>query len=217
MSSNDIKTYLVTMLGGSYVDTELTDEDIRVITKQALEKVAPYYSGRRFILGDGKIIDLSQHPITTIIKVYDTSNTQLYSLQDWVFGGAGVMVYSQYMMDRIDVYTCYKMMWNELKNLKGIGFKYMKPYLYLDGYTSQVLIEALVRPQSLADIEPDSFYYTWVKDYILSLAKEIIGRIRSKYSVDGSPYKLDGETLLAEASSKKQELENQLTGDIFVV
>ena len=53
MSNDELKEYIRTMLGESYVDVELTDEDIHIIVKQALSKVAPYYDGRRFILGKG--------------------------------------------------------------------------------------------------------------------------------------------------------------------
>ena len=55
------------------------------------------------------------------------------------------------------------------------------------------------------------------KDYTLALAKETVGRIRSKFQVDGSPYQLDGERLISEAQSAKQDLESKLTGTIFII
>ena len=101
--------------------------------------------------------------------------------------------------------------------LNDVNFRYMKPNLYLDDYERSVVIEALVRPEDLTDIDPSSEYYAWVKDYTLALAKETIGRVRSKFQVDGSPYQLDGESILSEAQSMKTELENKLTGTIFVI
>ena len=106
---------------------------------------------------------------------------------------------------------------DEIQNLKGVNFRYIEPNLYLDGYSGQVLIEALVRPTSLADIEFNSEFYPWVKEYALAKAKEIVGRIRSKFTVDSSPYQLDGNTLLSEATAKMAELEQQLIGTIFVI
>ena len=120
-------------------------------------------------------------------------------------------------MDRLDLYTCYKMLYNELNYTKDINFRYIKPKLYLDDYTNSVVIEALVRPEDLSDIDPESEYYAWVKDYTLALAKETVGRIRSKFQVDGSPYQLDGERLISEAQSAKQDLESKLTGTIFII
>ena len=120
-------------------------------------------------------------------------------------------------MDRMELYNCYKMLYNELNNLKGIGFRYIKPMLYIDGYKDDVLIEALVRPESLYDIDRASEYFAWVKDYCLALAKEVVGRTRSKFSVTGSPYQLDGDRLISEALQSKQELEAQLIGSIFIL
>lgn len=219
MSDKELKDYIESMLGSSYVDVELTEDDYNVIIKQTLNKVAPYYDGRRFILGQGTVIDLSDHPgIKEIINVYDTKEVNIFSLQDYVFGGNGIMIYSSNLIDKLETYVCYQMMYNEFNNLKGINFRYIKPNLYITGYESeQVLIEAIVRPEALSDIERTSEYFYWVKDYALALAKEIVGRTRTKFAVDGSPYQLDGNTLLQEAQSEKQALESKLIGSLFVV
>ena len=219
MSNDELKKYIKSMLGESYVDVEITDEDINRIVKQTLDKVAPYYDGRRFILGNGEVINLSDHPgIKEIINVYDTKNINIMTLQEYVFGGSGIMIYSANLIDKLQTYTCYKMLYNEFNNLKGINFRYIKPNLYLDGYKSEsVLIEAVVRPLALSDIEESSEYYAWVKDYALALAKEIVGRTRTKFAVDGSPYQLDGNTLLSEAQASKSELESKLIGSLFVI
>ena len=219
MSDKELRDYIESMLGSSYVDIELTDDDYNVIIKQTLNKVAPYYDGRRFILGQGTVIDLSDHPgIKEIINVYDTKEVNIFSLQDYVFGGNGIMIYSSNLIDKLETYVCYQMMYNEFNNLKGINFRYIKPNLYITGYESeQVLIEAIVRPEALSDIERTSEYFYWIKDYALALAKEIVGRTRTKFAVDGSPYQLDGNTLLQEAQSEKQALESKLIGSLFVV
>lgn len=218
MSNDDLKSYIKHMLGESYVDVEITDDDINIISKQALDKIAPYYSGRRYILGKGKVIDLSDHgEIKDVVQVYNTKETNIFTLQEYVFGGSGIMIYSANLIDKLKTYACYQMMYNEFQNLKGINFRWLKPNLYLDGYENEVIIEALVRPTVLSDVEKSSEYYSWVKDYALALAKELVGRTRSKFSVDGSPYQLDGNTLLQEAQTSKSELESRLIGSIFVV
>ena len=219
MPNDELKNYIKLMLGDDYVEVELTDATLNVIIKQTLDKIAPFYDGRRYILGTGKVVDLTDHAsaIKEIIKVYNTTNSNIYSLQEYVFGGNGIMIYSSRLMDRLELYTCYKMLYNELNYTKDINFKYIKPTLYLDDYSNSVVIEALVRPEDLSDIDPASEYYAWVKDYALALAKEAVGRIRSKFQTDGSPYQLDGERLISEAQSAKAELEGKLTGSIFVI
>lgn len=218
MTNDELKKYIKSMLGESYVDVELTDEDIQVIVKQTLDKVAPYYDGRRFILGQGEVIDLSDHiGIKEIVNVYDTKETNIFTLQDYVFGGSGIMIYSSNLIDKLQTYVCYQMMYNEFNNLKGVNYRYIKPNLYVTGYNEQVLIEAVVRPMALSDIEENSEYYAWVKDYALALAKEVVGRTRTKFAVDGSPYQLDGDKLLSEAQASKADLESKLIGSLFVI
>ena len=95
MPNEELKNYVKTMLGEDYVEVELTDEALNVIIKQALDKIAPFYDGRRYILGEGKVIDLSDHSsaIKEILHVYNTTNSNIYSLQEYVFGGNGIMIY----------------------------------------------------------------------------------------------------------------------------
>ena len=143
MSNDELKKYIKTMLGESFVDVELEDTDIDNIVKQTLDKVAPFYDGRRYILGQGKIINLSDHPgIKEIVNVYNTKHENIFNLQDYVFGGSGIMIYSANLIDKLKTYVCYQMMYNEFQNLKGINFKWMKPNLYLDGYEDEVIMAA---------------------------------------------------------------------------
>jgi hypothetical protein len=57
----------------------------------------------------------------------------------------------------------------------------------------------------------------WV-DFILKLAtayaKQILGRIRSKYTLNSSTYTLDGATLLSEANTEIQELQTYLRDNV---
>ena len=117
----------------------------------------------------------------------------------------------------MDSYTSYKMLWDELKYQTGMNYKLIGDTLYLDDYNDSVLIEMLVRPKVVSDVEEGSMYYSWVKEYVLALTKEMLGRIRGKFSVDGSPYTLDSAQLLSEAAAEKSNLESQLMGEIFVL
>lgn len=54
---------------------------------------------------------------------------------------------------------------------------------------------------------------SWMKDYALAHAKEILGRIRSKYDRYVSPgggVSLDGQALLAESQQEKERLRESL-------
>ena len=139
------------------------------------------------------------------------------TVQEYAFGGTGVVLFDTSFLQRFVSYTAYKMLWNELQYQKGMNYKLIGETLYLDGYYESVLIDMLVRPTVVSDVEDTSMYCSWVKEYVLALTKEMIGRVRSKFSVESSPYQLDGATLLQEAANEKANLEAQLQGEIFVV
>ena len=52
MPNSELKNYVKSMLGDDYVEVELTDETLNIIIKQVLDKIAPFYDGRRYILGE---------------------------------------------------------------------------------------------------------------------------------------------------------------------
>lgn len=217
MTESEVMDYVKTQLGASWVDVEVGIKDIRRLIAMALDKLAPYYEGHRFIQASGKVIDLSAHQPLAIEKVYNTKDNQTISLQEYTFGGSGVILFDTTFMQRLISYQSYKMLWNEIQYQKGMNYKLINNVLYLDDYNESVLIDILVRPKVISDIEETSMYYSWVKEYVLALTKEMLGRIRGKFTVDGSPYTLDSAQLLSEAQAEKSNLEAQLMGEIFVV
>ena len=217
MTESDVIRYVKTQLGVSWVDVEAEKKDIKEMINMALDKLTPYYEGHRFVQASGKVIDLSMHHPLAIEKVYNTKEQQLMTLSDYAFGGTGVVLFDVNFMDRLVTYQSYKMLYNEIQYQKGMNYKLIGETLYLDGFYDSVLIDMLVRPIVISDVEDTSMYCSWVKEYVLALTKEMIGRIRGKFNVQGSPYVLDSAQLLQEAASEKANLEAQLVGEIFVV
>ena len=217
MTESDVIRYVKTQLGVSWVDVEAEKKDIKEMINMALDKLTPYYEGHRFVQASGKVIDLSIHHPLAIEKVYNTKEQQLMTLSDYAFGGTGVVLFDVNFMDRLVTYQSYKMLYNEIQYQKGMNYKLIGETLYLDGFYDSVLIDMLVRPIVISDVEDTSMYCSWIKEYVLALTKEMIGRIRGKFNVQGSPYVLDSAQLLQEAASEKANLEAQLIGEIFVV
>lgn len=220
MKSDDLKKYIETMLGGTgdnKVNVELATEDFQEIEKATLAEIAPYYSGRRYVVSDTNPVDLSNHEPIAVINVYNTSDNILLSAEDFAFGGQNIIIYNSDFTQRYASYTAYKMLYNEYKYQKAQDWRLINNNLYIHGFNKQVLIEMLVNPKTIADVDPASEFYPWVLDYSLALAKEIVGRKRSKYIVEGSPYQLDGDRLLTEGILEKENLKAKLIGDIFVI
>jgi hypothetical protein len=217
MTDKDVKDYVKSQLGASWVDVEVEEKDFNTLISMTLVKLAPYYEGHRFVQASGKVIDLSNHKPLAIEKVYNTKDTQIASMNEYVFGGSGVILFDTSFIQRLVSYQSYKMLWNEIKYQEGMNFKLINNTLYLDDYNDSVLIDMLVKPTVVSDVEDTSMYCSWVKEYTLALAKELLGRVRGKFNVNGSPYTLDSAQLLAEAQAEKSNLESQLIGEIFVV
>lgn len=217
MTKKYLTDYVKSQLGVSWVDVEVEEADMENLINQALDKVAPYYEGKRYVQATGDVIDLSIHNPTAITKVWNCKEKNIMTAEEYAFGGSYVILFDSSTMDRLVSYMSYKMLYNELQYDKGMNYKFIYPNLYLDGYYEDVVIEMTVRPRVLSDIEDTSMYYTWIKEYVLALAKELLGRVRGKFNVEGSPYTMDSAQLLSEAQTEKANLESELIGEIFVI
>lgn len=59
----------------------------------------------------------------------------------------------------------------------------------------------------------EPFWQDLIRRLALALTKEAIGRVRSKYDLSSSTYKLDGNTLLQEAKAEQEEIRAYLVGN----
>lgn len=214
---DNVIKYVKTMLGSETVNVELTNAEIKTLIDQALRKLRPYYSGVRYVQASGKTIDVSNHDPIAVTRVWNAGDIQYNTIQDFMFGGVGLMIYDINFMQRFEMMKAYQMLWNELSNQKGENFKLLNNIIYLDGYLDNALIEMTVNLKTVTDVEEGSMYADWLLDYTLALAKEVLGRKRGKVSLQGSPIQLDASSLLSEAASEKVRLEDQLIGDIYVL
>lgn len=213
---DNIKNYVRTILGDGTVEVEITNKELQTLIDQALRKLRPYYSGVRYVQASGKNIDVSNHDPIAVSRVWNASDMQYRTIQDFMFGGVGLMIYDINFMQRFEMMKAYQMLWNELQNQKGENFRLLNNIIYLDGYLDNALIEMTVNIKTVTDVEEGSMYADWLLDYTLALAKEMLGRKRGKTTLQGSPIQLDASSLLSEAASEKVRLEEQLVGDIYV-
>lgn len=217
MNEKTVIDYVKGQLGRRKVKVELTKADYLEIINQAILKLKPYYSGVRYVQASGKVLDLSNHDPIAVSRVWNARNIAYSEVQDFMFGGVGLMIWDINFMQRFEMMQAYRMLWNELQYEKGANFRLLGKTLYLDGYMENALIEMTVNIKVVSDIEDSSMYSSWFNEYCLALAKERLGRERGKTTLTGSPITLDGDTLLSEAQTEKANLEDQLEGDIYVI
>lgn len=213
MTEQNVRSYIETMLGKSKVTIELHDDDFHEIITQAIEKLRPYYSGIRYIQVDGanSPIDVSSHDIIEVVAIYDTGSNGISQLQSQMFLNPGVFVYDNNFRDNYISYLTYAKLAAAYQNTNASSWKFdhVHQLLYLTKKGPMVL-KCLVKLAAVTDIEENSQWVAWFKDYSLALAKIIVGRMRSKYTLSNGQYQLDGNTILQEGIQDKQRLEDEM-------
>ena len=86
--------------------------------------------------------------------------------------------------------------------------------LYLDNYSGVITVEYTKSHITAEDLDHDTTWYSWIRDYTLALCKVIEGRIRNKFKVQSAPFEVEADELIQEGNSDKQELEQQLNENI---
>lgn len=205
---SEAKRFIKTMLGESNMELELQDIDYEIIEQQTMDVIAPYYEGTKYIYGTGDVIDLSNYPeVVAVHRIYETSKTSDEFIQTLYFGQPGVYIWDSTTMNNYLQYVSLQMLYNNFKETKSYTWKYIRPKVYIHGYSNKgVILECFVRPTKFSDISYTSDKYALAKQYALALAKEIVGRTRSRFTIAGAPYQLDGAALIAEAQQEKADV-----------
>lgn len=218
LTKDSISKYITTMLGGSTVKVELDEDDLDQVIQQALNKMRAYYYGVRYIQVDGvNPIDLSSHNIIDIVGIYETGSNGITQLQSQMFLNPGVFVYNSDFKDNYIAYLEYAKLASSYQNVNNLTWKYdsLTGLLYLSKQQECVL-KCRVKVMTPSDIEEDSRWYAWIKDYSLALAKVLVGRKRSKYTLSNGQYQLDGDQLIQEGNADIVRLEEGMAGSFPV-
>lgn len=216
-NNSEAKMFIKTMLGESNMDIELQDQDYEVIEKQTMNVLGPYYEGTKFIYGTAPLIDLSNYPeVIEVHKIYQTQRGADEFMQTLFFGQPGVYIWNSNTMDSFLQYVSLQALYSNFITMKSHTWKYIKPKVYIHGFSGGVILECFVRPTKFSDIDKDSAMYGLAQEYALALAKEIVGRTRSRFTIAGSPYQLDGQALIAEAQAEKESVLNRIIPPIRI-
>jgi len=214
---SEAKRFIKSMLGNSNMEIELQDEDYEVIERQTMNVIAPYYEGTKYIYGSGDVIDLSNYPeVISVHQIFDTNKQDDEFIQALYFGQPGVYIWDSTTMNNYLQYVSLQYLFTNFRTMKSKNWKYIKPFVYVHGYTGNVIMECFVRPTKFSDIDPESDKYALAQQYALALAKEIVGRTRSRFTIAGSPYQLDGQALIQEAQQEKADVIARIIPEIRI-
>ena len=210
-------------LGGSVLDIEI-EKDIPRCVNRAFREVKPYVTTPAYMTipfgaranGIGGTVDLKDKNVYSVVNVMrpDSYNSMSMNTLD-VFGLN--LTYSA--ITNMDAYADRMLRLQQINTIStDLDFIWDAHTKQLSvtmnpPYTAQITVQYIPDYKSVEEITE----VYWV-DFILRLAtayaKQVLGRIRSKYTLNSSQYNLDGETLLAEAKEEITEITTFLRDNV---
>lgn len=224
-----VKDFVFAKLGHPIIDIELTDFQIQLCIEEAISKMEYF----------------APNSMTQYAEFAATSRVNVYELPDWIANGLTQVFFKRTLFSigatpgsleydfaimfftntgifdnfRVSDYLLMQQYLKQIKKVLGqdctwklVDNKYL--HIFPDPEENEpVLLEfRALNPNTIHPVIKN-----WIQRYSLCLAKEILGRIRSKYQVLPGPSggsKLDGEALLQEVMQEKERLEEELRTQI---
>lgn len=228
MILQDIFQYILTKLGGSGADIELQESDLDLAVKETIKIYSKYKPIKSYqsVTINSKYFTLPAPENTVGVCKVDitgrvvegTNMTDEYILFNMVTGVAGVLAprFTWSLAELEIARKWYVMVGRVLGTSPDWYYDYYNKILHIwqpsgKGYATVVWLRPIKYPNELDKIPSNDEW--WIEQYALSCAKEILGRIRSKY--DGIPggndkFALDGKDLLQESVNEKEKLMSKL-------
>ena len=224
-----IKDFILARLGHPTIRVELTDFQIKTCIEEAISKLeyhAPLWMQQYAVFDTSAGVNVYQLPAAVINGLSDvwyrrnlfnigaTPGSLGYDFAIMFFTNTGLFNnynVGQYLLMQMYLKQIGKVLgqgssWNIINN------KYLQVFPVPDSNTP-IILE--FRAFDYETVLPA--YKNWIQRYSLCVAKEILGRVRSKFQNlpgPGGGSKLDGESLLAEAKEEKALLLEELTTEI---
>lgn len=208
-------------LGGTVLDIEIANDLPRCV-QRAFREVKRYVTTPAYMTipwnsnNGGNTVSLKDKNVYSIINVMrpDSYNSLSVNSLD-VFG----LAQSYSAVTNLDAYMNRMLRLQQMNTIStDLDFvwdahKKELSIMMNPPYTNQITIVYIPDYQSVEEITE----VYWV-DIILKLAtayaKQVLGRIRSKYTLNSAQYGLDGETLLAEAKEEIAEITTFLKANV---
>lgn len=221
-------------LGYPVVSLFITQEQINRLIDFSVRKCAgkacPRFT-KTFNVVSGAV-DVSSYGMEAVSAVYsgDVSSSSSESCSSCGSSISGCNVCEQLCQNRPYSYGLMKGSWNnelydqlayryaksELDNLKMSDYYLDVPgqMLYLDNYSGIITVEYVKNNITIEDLQFDSYWSSWVRDYTLAMVKITEGRIRSKYKLSSGVFEVESDELISEGNTDKQDLEEKLNENI---
>ena len=213
-------------LGGSVVDVEI-EKDLDKCVNKAFREVKRYITTPAYMTvpfgvstnGVGATIDLSDKNVYSVVNVMRPNSYNSLSMNTLdVFGlnqtysaVTNVNAYIDRML-RLQaintISTDLDFIWDAHNKKLSVT---MNP-----PFTNMITIQYIPDYKDVEEIT-EIFWQDIILKLATAYAKQVIGRIRGKYTLNSSQYSLDGEQLLSEANMEIQEILTYLRTNVDLV
>lgn len=224
-------------LTGGVLELELPDTTLAQVVNKALREVQRYITSTELMtIPYSKCIDLKNSKISSVVKVYrtegygilspnnsETSNTRpldpLYA-QTWMIFSKGNSFYN--LNDYLLNFASYNTLMQIRNTLStDLAFKYDKQaeklYINVSEVTpARITIEYIPVINDISDIKSD-YWIDIITRLSVALTKQILGRIRSRFTQSNALWTMDGAQMLSEGTAELQDLRDRLTANAQLV
>lgn len=217
---------IIFSLGGTVLNLEI-EKDIPRCVNRAFREVKQYVTTPAYMTvpfgasanGIGCTVDLKDKNVYSVINVMrpDTYNSLSMNTLD-VFGLNAVynaMTNAESYGNRMlllqqlnTISTDLEFVWDTHRKQLSVT---MNP-----PYVNAITIQYIPDYKDVEEIT-EVFWQDIILKLATAYAKQVLGRIRSKYTLNSAQYNLDGETLLNEANTEIQEIQTFLRTNVDIV
>lgn len=221
MLIDDLVAEIKVDLGFDINSLGISDESIELKVNEALRKISIYapYVCTEMLDVVGNVAELPEDATTVVavLNLNKPSATKARVLAD----DTDLFSVSRYLYNFNDLSDPYifLMQKNAVSTLQNFvrytdyRFEKSTHKLYLSNYDeNKVCVKYLRKYRSVEEIE-DVDVLQRVKEYALALCKIIEGNIRRKLQSAPGAIQLDGDSLVSEGMSEKQEIESKLVSE----
>lgn len=218
MQLTDLIEEIKVDLGSDVNSLGIKDSSIGLKVKEALRKIsayAPYVCTEMFDVSGGSIkLPDDTNTVVAVLNIDKPSvsnnkviadDTDLFSVSRYLYNYNDLSDPYIFMMQKTAVNTIQSFV-----RLSDYRYEKSNHTLYISNHDgSKVCVRYLRNYRSVEEIE-DIDVLQRVKEYALALCKIIEGNIRRKLQSAPGAIQLDGDSLVSEGMSEKQEIESRL-------
>ena len=210
-------------LGGTVLDIEI-EKDIPRCVNKAFREVKTYLTTPAYMTipfgasanGIGGTVDLKDKNVYSVINVmrpYSYNSMSMNTLD--VFG----LNQTYTAITNVNSYADRMLLLQQLNTIStDLDFIWDPHNKQLSvtmnpPFSNEITIQYIPDYKDVEEIT-EVFWVDIILKLATAYAKQVLGRIRSKYTLNSSQYNLDGETLLNEANTEIQEIQTYLKTNV---